>query len=61
MIDKEEIKIEVNKILEMLYTLYQKELKEGKISKDSLFSTFGKIIKKKSVPGKNDVPNLFSY
>jgi len=58
MVDKEEIKILANKVLEMLYWLYQKELKSGN-TKNKLIPLFGKIIKKKAI--RKDEPNLFGY
>ena len=60
MLEKEEIQVAVNNILEMIYALYQKELKAGKLNKDNLVSSFGKVIKKKAVKN-NDLPNLFNY
>ena len=61
MLREEEIKIAANKILEMVYWLYQKELKSGNIIKDKLILSFGKILKKKGDFRKNEEPNLFSY
>ena len=61
MLREEEIKIAANKILEMVYWLYQKELKSGNITKDKLIPSFGKILKKKGDFRKNEEPNLFNY
>ena len=61
MLREEENKITVNKILEMIYWLYQKELKSGYMTKDKLLSSFGKICKKRSLLRKNEEPNLFNY
>ena len=51
--------IEANNILEMVYSLYMKDLQAGNIKKDSILKSFGKIIKKKVQ--RKDEPNLFSY
>ena len=50
---------EINSILEMIYWLFMKELKAGKIRKDN--PCFGKICKKRDLLKKNDEPNLFNY
>ena len=60
MLNNNEIQIAVNKLLEMIYWLYQKDLKAGNITKDKLVPSFGKILKKKAIK-KNDLPNLFGY
>ena len=60
MINQEELKIMANKVLEMLYCLYQKEIKAGS-TKDNLIPYFGKIIKKKDAGKRKDEPNLFGY
>lgn len=56
MVNQEEVKIMANKVLDMLYWLYQKEADS---TKEKLISSFGKIIKKKAI--KKDEPNLFGY
>ena len=53
MIDKKDIQITANKILEMIYSLYFKELKAGNITKDKLIPSFGKIIKKRKLVTDN--------
>jgi len=58
---KEEIKIEVNKILEMIYWLYQKEIKAGNINKDKIITSFGKIVKKRNSFKNNGNATLFNY
>ena len=55
MVKPEESKIIINKILEMIYWLYQKELKAGNITKDNMVSSFEKILKKKDAVKKNEV------
>jgi len=57
---EEEIKIASNKILEMVYWLYQKDLKSGNIAKNDLMS-FGKICKKRNPLKNNDDSTLFNY
>ena len=56
-----EVKTAIKNILEMIYWLYKKELKDGNITKDNMVSSFGKILKKKDAVKKNDLPNLFNY
>jgi len=53
---KEEIKLSVNKIWEMIYWLYQKDIKAN-ITKEKIIPSL--IIKKKVT--KNYEPNLFNY
>ena len=56
-----EVKKEIKNILEMIYWLYQKDLKSGNIVKDKNIKTFGKICKKRNPLKNNDDSALFSY
>ncbi|MBA7704355.1 hypothetical protein ES703_113161 [subsurface metagenome] len=55
------IQIALKNILEMIYWLYQKDLKAGNITKDKSIVSFGKIIKKRNPINNNENPNLFNY
>ena len=61
MLSQEETRIAINKLLEMIYCLYMKELKAGNIGKDKNSSSFGKICKKRNPLKNNDDPTLFNY
>lgn len=59
MLRPEESKIIINKILEMIYWLYLKDLKTGNIIKE--INSFGKICKKRNPLKNDDNFNLFNY
>ena len=54
MTKQEEIKIAVNKIVEIIYEMYIKDLKSGNIGKDNDIKSFGKICKKRNILKNND-------
>jgi hypothetical protein len=60
MTEQEEIQIAVNKIIELFYEMFLKDLKSGNINKLSIKS-YGKILKKKGALINNDNPTLFNY
>ena len=55
------IQIDVNKIIQLIYEMYLKDLKEGYIKKDKLIPCYGKICKKRGVLKKYEDPKLFKY
>lgn len=55
------MKEEIKNILEMLYWLYQKELKAGNIDKDKHIVSFGKICRKINILKNNNDCALFNY
>ena len=61
MTKQEEIKIAVNKIVEIIYEMYIKDLKSGNIGKDNDIKSFGKICKKRNILKNNDNSAFFNY
>jgi len=60
MTEEEEVKIAVNKINELIYEMFLKDLKSGNISKEHIKS-YGKVINKRNVFNKYNEPTLFNY
>ena len=58
---EDKLKNEINIILEMIYWLYQKELKEGNFKKEKFLPSFGKILKRKNPFKNNGGETLFGY
>ena len=57
---EEEIQIAINKMVQIIYEMYIKDLKNGNIKKESIKS-FGKICNRRKTLNKYDGPNLFNY
>jgi hypothetical protein len=57
---EEEIKIAINKINELIYEMFLKDLKSGNISSKPVKS-YGKILNKRGALVKYDNPTLFKY
>lgn len=60
MSDKEENQITINKIIEVIYKMYLKDLKSGNIVIEPIKS-FGKICKKKDFKNGYKNPTLFKF
>ena len=59
---EEEIQIAINTLIELIYEMYIKDLKNGNIGKDKLtIKSFGKICNRRKTLNKYDGPNLFNY